>query len=1267
MSQCLTHPALALRAVVVVAAFVSSHAQAGTTVSAKGLWDMLALPQPKYSFTGWGGGGGLTGDWVDRTKLAQNLPVAKVFKIVVKLDYSPKGDEAFKYDTTPALEMLVHEFGTAAEAETAWKDGFDAQYVQKPTGPSSGEQIEKIVKWINQIGQPKSLAIRESMLKANQEIPPPGTTIRHLKTSDKRLEDMKLGPVKDECGTSVEGDPWWKVSVQHGAKRRRVIREVWMGTVITRTIITEREKKGTVWEDGKKTGLQLDKDGNPVTYYIYEKRTSRKFGGSREVQRREYEFFLVHNCVVIAQWYELLGFGGVRKAYPPEWNDKIVPLLEKLSGGKLPPDVPAADEGAERVETLHVHAEGYRPTKLKVTLPASAEGWKVAGTITDGKVGIANAVLRWEGSSTTTRGGADGSFSKPFGKKSANPTVVAQDIQLAKSPPIKLAVMEGKVTHPFLPFPIQGASRTVQLVLTGDSAQSLARHRGTIAFRNAKKLPFITLDARPQTLDATGKWSVPVTVRKLVPSEVFSLADLPMAAEFEVAIEMPRWHTAIARATFTVPLGAFIMMGSTVGPDYKKRYTPLAPEAITALHLAYPERVKAGEVRNVHLLGQVNSQGDFWTLVRAPERGDSTDILLQWSNLCKLPLLLPIGGRGGFKPDMVGKKQLLQFERAAGNIDLLSPEEHEARIRDLVVDFVRQMPLKSGPRGDLVTQVKNLTFTYGETATRPHWNGSGIVLPGEKRELWGKEPYGRIAKGERAMYVLAFHEIGHALHEFTVEKLGRIAWVRKLTYGAAEHATWEPAKVTMPMPTVGAPGLSWKVRRKAVAFTEATAEFFAWCMYNHLDKAHADAFGKSVYYERDYLAQFDTDTLALAACHHGGWEIEGVQATFLRALYAGLPAPLAYGDFLRTMALYQGEHFFLRWVPARAIDEWVAMKLKHGGPGGDARALASKFNIVGGPAIFLQVARSGVVRVNGNAVRMGGDQAHFQRLVVGDKVAIESGQYLVNFTATSSKAGVMDAIRVGAMAVREGCEFEITGPLDVQLVKGRFASGGVNTATPVGMVRHKKTSYVVEIGADGATTVEVVDGAIEIETARGKTEVDEGKAVHVDRGGGVRPVPPRGSQALRDGYDPTAPAAIPAPDPVGTEMQAIERLLQQGQAAAATPRMTRTLPDLWKQHRRTDWNGLLGWVREVRIRYPALADVGRYRLPTLERELQEYAKQEQTWSQALKDAQASPDLHEQIRKLEAFVRFNLDSLYREDAEAHIQKLRDDLVHPRSTH
>ncbi len=164
-------------------------------------------------------------------------------------------------------------------------------------------------------------------------------------------------------------------------------------------------------------------------------------------------------------------------------------------------------------------------------------------------------------------------------------------------------------------------------------------------------------------------------------------------------------------------------------------------------------------------------------------------------------------------------------------------------------------------------------------------------------------------------------------------------------------------------------------------------------MYEHLSKPRPTHSGKSVYFERDYLAQFDTDDKALAACHHGGFQVEGVQVAFLRALYAGLPVPLAFGDFLRTMALYQDEHFFPRWVPARAIDEWVAMKIKHGGARRRCQGAGGRFNIIGGPAIFLQLIQDGTVYINDKPAVMGSDKTSLSGLISGT-VRVESGSFL---------------------------------------------------------------------------------------------------------------------------------------------------------------------------------------------------------------------------------------------------------------------------------
>lgn len=141
-------------------------------------------------------------------------------------------------------------------------------------------------------------------------------------------------------------------------------------------------------------------------------------------------------------------------------------------------------------------------------------------------------------------------------------------------------------------------------------------------------------------------------------------------------------------------------------------------------------------------------------------------------------------------------------------------------------------------------------------------------------------------------------------------------------------------------------------------------------------------------------------------------------------------------------------------------------------------------------------------------------------------------------------------------------------------------------------------------------------------------------------------------------------APPPAVDLVRAEMDAIERVLGQRQARAAVPRMTKTVVDLWKRHRRTRWSDLLWWIRQCRIRFPQLNEVGRYRLPALEWEVQEYIKQERVWNKTLQELKATAGLQGQIRKLESFIRHNYNSFYRGDAEARLEQLRDQAARRR---
>ncbi len=191
------HPALIFSLVLTAMAPESSRSQTARIISADSLWNMLALPQPKYFISEWGAGHGLAGGaWLDvgdALSNPTNLPKFKLYKIDLKLDWTPKGDEAYPLETTPSLHMLIHEFATSADAETAWKDGFDEQHVRKPRGPSSGEQLAKLAKRINALGQPKDLAEREAMIKA-------GLAGRAARRADQAPANQHKPPARHQTG-----------------------------------------------------------------------------------------------------------------------------------------------------------------------------------------------------------------------------------------------------------------------------------------------------------------------------------------------------------------------------------------------------------------------------------------------------------------------------------------------------------------------------------------------------------------------------------------------------------------------------------------------------------------------------------------------------------------------------------------------------------------------------------------------------------------------------------------------------------------------------------------------------------------------------------------------------------------------------------------------------------------------------------------------------------------------------------------------------------
>ena len=142
---------------------------------------------------------------------------------------------------------------------------------------------------------------------------------------------------------------------------------------------------------------------------------------------------------------------------------------------------------------------------------------------------------------------------------------------------------------------------------------------------------------------------------------------------------------------------------------------------------------------------------------------DQFDFSLHWSESCSLPLnyILPDSIRNKLKAAKkvkVGKN---------GLIDLLSAEEQEQRIKNLVALFIEQMPLKPDKKSFVLSKLNSLMFRYGSTTSKyPEFKDKFsqvniIDAPLSKEKYWSKE---FVNGKENPSFNQMMHVMGHFLH-----------------------------------------------------------------------------------------------------------------------------------------------------------------------------------------------------------------------------------------------------------------------------------------------------------------------------------------------------------------------------------------------------------------------------------------------------------------------------------------------------------------------
>ncbi|MBK8878001.1 MAG: choice-of-anchor C family protein [Haliscomenobacter sp.] len=283
-----------------------------------------------------------------------------------------------------------------------------------------------------------------------------------------------------------------------------------------------------------------------------------------------------------------------------------------------------------------------------------------------------------------------------------------------------------EVSTPVLPV---GSFTQLRILARNDEGDPLVSpYEVKVDLENAEHLAFININSANQVIDAQGQYAAHITISEPDPQLYTSLSEIPLEATFRVQLIHPRSKKVQYDKKTTLPLGMTLLHGTTLGPDYQPRQEPVPPEF-------YETRYQ--------LANQNDAMGNFYILFnttlfeedieRFRQHADRTqkifsmeqfDFYLEWLANCSAPLryVLPDSILHQLKAGRqvkVGKN---------GYIDLLSPQEHEGRIKAQVSRFVEAMPLEAEAKSRVIQQLNRITFRYSSAVRYPTFFGHSAAL-----------------------------------------------------------------------------------------------------------------------------------------------------------------------------------------------------------------------------------------------------------------------------------------------------------------------------------------------------------------------------------------------------------------------------------------------------------------------------------------------------------------------------------------------------------
>jgi len=441
-----------------------------------------------------------------------------------------------------------------------------------------------------------------------------------------------------------------------------------------------------------------------------------------------------------------------------------------------------------------------------------------------------------------------------------------------------------------------------------------------VTLNESGKIDFIRIVNPSIEINSMGNADFNVTINEPDNRDDGALANTPLQANFKISLALASTGQVLAEKELTVPIGMTLLTGKTVGPDFTPRVQPRSPELFP---VSFQIANETDENGNFYILfnttlynKELEKQRQY--AERTGREFDKKNMTLEinWPETCSIPLKYEL-------PDSIvntlkaGTKITIGNN---GNFDILTPAEHEQRIKKYVKEFATAIPLDEESKSYLFSKLDKLTFIYNvKNITIPTFSDNlnynpVITIPVSQKEFWGS----KINEPIDPAYILVFHVMGHFLQQAVTLRHHRYYNFLAENCAGSKYVTAQQ---------IDEPKYLFN-KAAYISFSEAGADFFASLMYNFLKENHPDFTASSIYYHQGYLDYFtDFKKFKPIQTKHSAWLVSGPQTAFLINYYGNVckSNPVsAYADFLfNTVAfskLTRGSE------PASTINQWLLTK-----------------------------------------------------------------------------------------------------------------------------------------------------------------------------------------------------------------------------------------------------------------------------------------------------------------------------------------------------